>query len=120
MLGLIVNMIGALFLAAALGILGLVVYGCVANAYRETVLAEAKGAQAPKHRRYGHFLWRLVYPLVVLVGVCLKVMAMLLGDNPKTEEETRWYNGALWHHNSSIGGWCSYTADDDDPGPRTF
>ncbi len=122
MTGLLVNMIGGLFLVAALGILGLVVYRGVANAYRETVLSEAegKGAKTPKHRRYGHFLWRLVYPFFALVGICLKIMTVILGDNPKTEEDTRWHNGALWQRNSSIGGWYSYTADDDDPGPRTY
>ena len=118
MTGLLVNMIGGLFLVAALGILGLVLYNSVANAYRETVLAEAEGkdAKTPKHRRYSHFLWRLVYPFFALVGICLKVMAVILGDNPKNEEETRWHDGVYWKR-SSAGTWYSYGADEDDYPP---
>ena len=115
MAGLFGNLINALFLIAALGILVVVVYGGVAKAYRETVLAKA-GAQAPNYRRYGHFLWQLVYPLFVLVGVCLKVMAVLLGDDPKAEEETRWHDGTYWKR-SSAGTWYSYGADEGDYPP---
>lgn len=102
MTGLLVNMIGGLFLVAALGILGLIVYRGVANAYRETVLddVEGKGAQDHKHRRFGHFLWRLVYPVLAVIGIIFKVMFELMNTEPEKVGDTFYRNGSLWHRDS--------------------
>ncbi len=107
MTGLLVNMIGGLFLVAALGILGLVVYNSVANAYRETVLAdvEERCGQAPKHRRYGHFLWRLVYPVLAVVSILLKTLAMI-AVNTENPRRKSYYcgDGTVWCRNED-GSW---------------
>lgn len=121
MTGLIVNMISALFLVAAIGILGLVIYRGVANAYRETVLAEAegKGAQAPKHGRYGHFLWRLVYPVLAVFGIIIKILIEFLPGNAESRQQECWHGGAYWKRGPG-GAWYSLDADDDTPEPPLF
>lgn len=114
MIGLIGNLISLLFLFAALGILGLVVYGCVAKAFQETVLAEVegKGVQAPNYRRYGHFLWRLVCPVFVVAGICLKFMTLSIHSNTENEGETYMRNGTVWHQDSD-GLWRDYAGNID-------
>jgi hypothetical protein len=111
MTGLFGNIITVLFLVAALGILGLVVYGCVAKAYGETVLAKTD-ARAPKYRRYGHFLWRLVYPVFAVTGICSKILVVNIDPDTENEGETYMRNGAVWHRDSD-GLWRDYTGNID-------